>query len=165
MSVDSTKSSSDDVEEIDRLVKYAFEHKKTQNEFNDMQAFKSKDIETLGNHNEYYNAILNSYTHEIEVMLSSKNEKKEEFYRVSMTVLLIITAIFVLCVLLAIVGGLSEENSSVIFTALGAFVTTYIVIPHAITKYLFNEKEEENMAQIIGNIQTYDSKIRDSLNK
>ena len=35
-----------------------------------------------------------------------------------------------------------------------------MVIPKMITKYLFNEKEEEHLAEIISKIQEYDRDIR-----
>ena len=40
---------------------------------------------------------------------------------------------------------------------------TFMVVPQMITKYLFNKKEEENLAAIISKIQKYDRDIRGDL--
>lgn len=44
--------------------------------------------------------------------------------------------------------------------ALGSLLGTYILIPKMITGYLFNEKEEKYLSEIIGKIQDYDKDIR-----
>lgn len=138
---------------------------KKMDDFSDIAEFRNKDMATLGDHNLYYNTILASYAEAIKTLLESKNKKKECFYRLSVGILCSVTIFFILCLSLSFSGVIKNVDNVGLLTALGAFISTYMVIPHAITKYLFNEKEEENMARIIENIQNYDSKIRDNLSK
>lgn len=53
------------------------------------------------------------------------------------------------------------SNIVTIVTAIGtAFISSFIIIPKIITKYLFNPEEEKHMRKIVQNIQKYDLKIR-----
>ena len=44
-----------------------------------------------------------------------------------------------------------------------SLIGTFMAVPQMITKYLFNEKEEEHLAKIISKIQEYDRDIRGDL--
>ncbi|MCM1121950.1 MAG: hypothetical protein NC416_05155 [Eubacterium sp.] len=48
---------------------------------------------------------------------------------------------------------------TIIIPPLLALITAFIKIPEIIAKYLFNIKEDEYMASIIGNLQNYDKEI------
>ena len=44
-----------------------------------------------------------------------------------------------------------------------AFISSFMILPKVITRYLFNKKEEENMMNVINKIQEYDTKIRQNI--
>lgn len=61
------------------------------------------------------------------------------------------------------------DSVAVIFAAFTAFVSTVIAVPMAITKFLFNTKEDDNITQLINHTQEHDAagidKLKDKFSK
>ena len=61
------------------------------------------------------------------------------------------------------------DSVAVIFAAFPAFVSTVIAVPMAITKFLFNTKEDDNITQLINHTQEHDAagidKLKDKFSK
>lgn len=55
------------------------------------------------------------------------------------------------------------DSVAVIFAAFTAFVSTVIAVPMAITKFLFNTKEDDNITQLINHTQEHDAAGIDKL--
>lgn len=56
-----------------------------------------------------------------------------------------------------------ESIIAIVATIGTAFVSSFIVIPQIITKYIFNIKEDESMINIVKNIQMHDLAIRSDI--
>lgn len=61
------------------------------------------------------------------------------------------------------------DSVAVIFAAFTAFVATVIAVPMAITKFLFNTNEDDNITQLINHTQEHDAagidKLKDKFSK
>ena len=75
------------------------------------------------------------------------------------------TIIFMFVTLFCLAIGKVDviETLPGLFTALATLLGTFMIVPQMITKYLFNKKEEEHLAEIISKIQKYDKDIRGRL--
>lgn len=55
--------------------------------------------------------------------------------------------------------GMTPDKMEILFTALTAFISTVIVIPVTITRYLFNQKEIEQYTSLLQSIQQHNEKM------
>lgn len=123
------------------------------------------DVSSLFEHNEQYTALLRAYVKDFEKNSKNKRENKQELYRIA-KLLLIFVPLFVFIYMGMTLYYMAHDKIDILeslpglFTALTSLLGTFMVVPQMITKYLFNKKEEENLAKIIGQIQEYDKKIR-----
>lgn len=97
---------------------------------------------------------------------SIKKRKNKQILFVIAMILLLGIPIFslllisVTLVCLAVGWITALESLPELLTALTTLLGTFMVIPKMITKYLFNEKEEKHLADMISKIQDYDRDIR-----
>ena len=123
---------------------------------------------SLSAHNEQYTELLKAYVEDFKRNSLDKKKNKQELFKIAIRILFLITIstillmfVTLLCLSLGVVDvlGTSLELIAALTTLLG----TFMIIPKMITKYLFNKKEEENLANIISKIQDYDRQIRGDL--
>lgn len=131
----------------------------------DDKLLHNSDATNLREHNNQYTKLLEAYVENSIHILEDKRLKKEGLFNIAKGILkyMPIGTFLVIGTALWLIGIGKVEGIEVlpeIITALGALVGAYIVIPNMITGYLFNEKEEEHLAEIIGKIQDYDKEIR-----
>ena len=132
------------------------------------QELQQGDTSSLLRHNQLYTRLLEAYVKDFENNSVSKLENKRKLFIIAMILLcvipmtsLVIIGATLLCLANKWITAL--ESISELITAMVAFISTFMVIPKMITKYLFNKKEEEHLANIIGKIQAYDKDIRGGL--
>lgn len=134
----------------------------------DAKMVHNSDAKNLSEHNEHYTALLKSYVDNFNKTSKAKEKYKKDIFQIAKILLVSIpigTLIIVVGSLVIIALGMatSLELLPELLTALGTLAGTFLVIPQMITGYLFNEKEEDHLAEIIGKIQDYDRNIRDAL--
>lgn len=125
----------------------------------------NSDTENLREHNTQYTKLLVAYVENSVINLKDKQSRKRGIFLIAsfMLVVIPISVILIVGFALYFIGTGKAEGLEVlpeIIAGVVALLGTYITIPSIITGYLFNEKEEENLADIIGKIQDYDKNIR-----
>lgn len=155
--------------EDEELVKKNLErfHKIQRIESDDALLHKS-DTSNLSKHNKQYTALLKAYVKDFKRNSIIKKENKQTLFRIAKNLLIGIP--IVICLFMFVTLGCLAfnkidvlESLPGLFTALGSLLGTFMVVPKMITQYLFNEKEEEHLAEIISKIQEYDRDIRGDL--
>lgn len=126
------------------------------------------DTSSLSKHNKQYTALLKAYVNDFIRNSESKKKNKEDLFKIAKNLLIwipIFSGLFIFLTLICLVFNLIDmvESLPVLFTALTSLLGTFMAVPQMITKYLFNEKEEEHLAAIISKIQEYDRDIRGDL--
>lgn len=134
----------------------------------DAKLLRSSDTSSLSAHNEQYTALLKAYVDNFKAVSKSKKTNKEQLFKIAKRLLFwtpIATFGIIICSLYCVVSGkmTAVEVIPELVTALGTVVGTFLLIPKMITSYLFNEKEEDHLKEIIGKIQDYDRQIRGGL--
>lgn len=128
----------------------------------------NSDTSSLSEHNKQYTALLRAYVDDFEKNAQYKRENKQRLFNVANILLLLIpttTIILMFCTLYCLCTNKISalESLSGLFAALATMFGTFLFVPRMITKYLFNKKEEEHLADIISRIQEYDRNIREKL--
>ncbi len=136
-------------------------------EYDNALLYKS-DTSSLSAHNDQYTELLKAYVNDFIYNSSKKRENKQKLFDVSKKLLFwipltTILLMFVIIICLAFDKVNILEALPGLLTALTTLLGTFMIVPQMITKYLFNKKEEENLANIISKIQEYDSNIRKDL--
>ena len=127
---------------------------------------RDSDIDSMKKHNIDFDYLLNTYVDNTRKNLNTKLELKKSFFKVCIKIMMLISILMAVVTLWALKFGISGvEMISVIIGNIGAFLTTFIVLPQTIADYLFNNEEEKNMVEIIKNIQEHDKDIRNRLEK
>ena len=126
------------------------------------------DTNSLLEHNLQYTALLKAYVDIFASNSVKKMKNKQILFNIAMGMLISIpTVSFLLIIgtLICMACGIITVFESIpeVVSALTAILGTFMVIPKMITKYLYNKKEEEHLANIIGKIQDYDKDIRGRL--
>lgn len=133
----------------------------------DRLLYKS-DTSSLSAHNQQYTELLRAYVFDFRENSNAKRKNKTSMFRIAKGLLIGIPAAIIMFLLLCLLCLALDKVTVIeilpeIVTALVTLLGTFMVIPQMITKYLFNKKEEENLALIIGKIQEYDRDIRGKL--
>lgn len=134
----------------------------------DGELLHKSDASSLFKHNEQYTLLLKSYVKDYINNSKNKFESKKDFYKIAKWLLIGVTsftALFMIATLVCLALGIIDVLESLpgLFAILTSLVGTFMVIPKMITKYLFNKKEEDHLAEIISKIQEYDRNIRSDL--
>lgn len=120
----------------------------------------SNDKENMIQHETLYTDLLRVYVASTRDILAKKQRLKEDFYRVCMFILTFTCAVFFIVIFLMLTGIIPPDHVSVLIGVFVSFLTVFIIIPHTIAAYLFNNEEEKYMADIIKSIQEHDVEIR-----
>lgn len=134
----------------------------------DEKLLHSSDTNSLSAHNEQYTDILKAYVTNYEQSAAYKRIARKYLFNISMGLMIALPVLVVISVVMAmlcvVLGGAEVlDLLPALITALGTFAGTYMLIHEIIAKYMFSEKEEEHLANIIDRIQEYDKEIRDGL--
>lgn len=128
---------------------------------NDVSLQKS-DVGAMVSHNASFTKILDAYEENASASLKQKRTFKNVFFYGVCFVLVLVALLSAAVIIVGLVGMISIENIGVYFTALGTFLTSFIVLPKVIAEYLFHPEEEKGMTDIVKAIQEYDTKIRNN---
>ena len=125
---------------------------------------QESDCSSMKQHNLSYNKLLDDYVNYMISNLKSKEKYKKYFFWFSFCTL--IGSFILLCgsTIWALMYHVPLDELGGLISAIISFLTMFFVIPKIITKYLFNENEEDNMYKLINNMQKYDSEIRAAIN-
>jgi len=134
---------------------------------NNDKELSNSDINSMKNHNDFYDELLKNYVDNSKKALECKLKLKKIFFWLCM-VILIISSICVIAFPLIAIFCTSFNNDianfiTICVTSVISFLTSFLVLPKIIAEYLFNNEEEKNMVQIISSIQDYDKHIRNNL--
>lgn len=138
------------------------------NELRNLKSFlRQSDIKSVLEHNNEYNTLLSSYAGFLSRTLKSKRIMKNIFFVISILLILLVTLIMffgLYCFFCDIKNNSSDDYKKYILEIISSmtpFVSTLMVIPKIIAKYLFNSNEEATANKIVKNIQNYDNGIRE----
>ena len=131
----------------------------------DEENLSKSDRDSMRNHNKQYDILLDEYVTNVKKSNKSKTRYKGIVFWGA--IILMGVAFLVLLIMAISVLFVNKIENSIVSatTVVISFVSIYIAIPKIITKYLFNEKEEEQIAKIISSIQAHDGIIRNSLHQ
>ncbi len=134
---------------------------------NILSEFKSTHGRIMNDHAAEYTNLLRRYIENSKTSATQKKWFKNVFFVVAMWMLL---ASFVLFALISVSfsikkwEGIEITALTGLISALVGVLSLYIIIPEIIARYLFNEKEDDNMTKIVESVQKYDETIFDSMN-
>lgn len=132
---------------------------------NDDVILRKSDINAMQSHNTSFDELLKAYVKNTKRNLLMKLILKVIFFICCMLILIVLFAFLIYSSMYCLKNEVSQNSLITVMVAnVISFLTSFIVLPHTIANYLFNNKEDENMTQIIKNIQDYDKNIRDGLN-
>lgn len=129
--------------------------------------FRSEHGRIMNEHADEYTYLLKAYIENSQNSSKQKKWFKSVFFVVT---ILILIASFVSFSFISIsmvnkkMDGVGITAFSGILSSLAGLLSLYIAIPKIIAKYLFNQKEDKNMAKIVESIQNYDEKVFKSMN-
>lgn len=139
---------------------------------NDLQNLHKSDIDAVQSHTISYSSLLQNYTKHIDDTLKFKRFAKKVFFWI-VTVTLVMSMVSFIGTICYIYFGIIRSDKELtdylvtivtsLSASLGAFISSIIVIPKIVAKYLFNRDEENNISTIVSNMQQYDKDIRDRL--
>lgn len=127
------------------------------------KSFKDETIK----HSESYSILINKYIENVEKNDILKRKLKERFFWVTMSILMALTAIFILAIGALCIGVIINKVTgkfivsiiTIIAPVLSSLLVALLKIPKIIAKYLFNKKEDKSMNKLIRDIQLYDKNM------
>lgn len=163
------KSSRENYNNEETFLSMMGEISSTNNKFDD--EYINNDKRSMSEHNKCYTTILKAYSETLKDNILEKNKLKKCFFWICSAILVGIALAFVSCLCISLYyifayPGISFDIASIV-SVMGAmataFISSFMILPKVITRYLFNKKEEENMMNVINKIQEYDTKIRQNI--
>lgn len=145
---------------------------KTKNENNfwdeGNQRLWSDDINAVIEHNKSYSNILKSYSESLKISSELKIQFKKDFFYQCCLILGLVVLVLVGVVVWTIFRILTYPEiqfntygiTTVLATLAGTFLTSFIVLPYVISKYLFNTEEEKHLMKVLKIIKAYDLHVR-----
>lgn len=131
-------------------------------------ALRKGDTTSLLEHNREYTNLLIAYVKDFKNNSETKLKNKKTLFVITMILFagiplfcLLLIATSLIC--LAFGWITAWELVPEVIAALISLLGTFMAIPKIITKYLYNKNEDQNLAELIGKIQTYDRDIRGNL--
>lgn len=132
------------------------------------QRLWTNDIEAVIEHNRSYSYILKSYSRNLKASSELKLRFKKEFFEQCCLILGVIVLVLVGVVIWTAFRILSYPEiqfdthgiATVLATLAGTFLTSFIVLPYVISKYLFNTEEEKHLMKVLKIIKAYDLHVR-----
>lgn len=169
MDIDLEMSLSNEEQDAQTLISQNTEHITTDSQILvSSELLQKSDTTNLSAHNKQYTLLLQSYINYFNVTSKDKRKNKKILFTISMILLVGIPVVTIL-IMLIILYCLATDKIDVfeslpeLIATLSTLFGTFIIIPKMITKYLFNKKEDDHLANIISKIQEYDKNIRDGL--
>lgn len=128
------------------------------------------DYNEVLKHHERYTRLLSTYVNNTRINLYAKNLIKVTFFIITMWIWITLIILFKSSFheVLKIINSQNVNEDYIKSTidllaalvpSLISLITSFIVIPKIIAKYLFNMKEEKSMIEIIKSLQTYDNEL------
>ena len=121
--------------------------------------------------NKLYSSLLNEYIKEYTSKNLYKKWYKFVFFIITMFALLALVTVPLL-VILIVASSLNESNIGVdansialIAGSVAGIISAIIILPRIIAEHLFPTNEENHLIEMVKNMQTNDSGIRESLNR
>lgn len=149
--------------EVKKISEYLEEDKQKKIDDKYLTDLNRSDKTSMALHNSQYDKLLRVYVEKTEKTFKFRILYAKWFLWVSLIILWVILILLCLTVYFSMKSEMAIEKISVLIPVSISFLTVYIVIPKIITNYLFNEKEEEYTANVIGNIQEFDKEVRRNL--
>lgn len=136
------------------------------------QRLWTNDIDAVIEHNRSYSFILKSYSKNLKASSELKLKLKKEFFNQCCLILGVIVLVLVLVIIWTTFRILSYPEikfdtngiTTVLATLAGTFLTSFIVLPYVISKYLFDTEEEKHLMNVLKIIKAYDLYVRKHLN-
>lgn len=132
--------------------------------FTDSQLSEQQELDSR---NHLYSELLKSYVEQYIINQGKKNRKKWHFFGIVMFAFLAyILSLLVMLIILPIF--LKGSNTTFIFSyiaTLSSIISSLIIIPHTIVKYLFNPKEDEIVSQLVTDMQKNDIQSKQIITK
>lgn len=127
------------------------------------KSFKDETLE----HSKKYSDLIGTYVDNVEQNATLKRKLKERFFLVTMSILIALTAIFILAIGALCIGVIVNKVTgkfivsiiTIIAPVLSSLLVALLKIPKIIAKYLFNKKEDKSMNKLIRDIQLYDKNM------
>lgn len=156
---------------IERLVNFDVNMSKSKKWSDRVRSYHEENIEAVNSHNKHFSRILELYCENLNNSFIQKRFFKTIFFIICCSVLVAmgVTAIVVIGTVVYMTFKYQNLKFDIngIYTilggTLGAFLTSFIVLPYVISRYLFNTYEENNLMQIVRLIKEHDIKIRESI--
>ena len=124
----------------------------------------NNDREYINSNNESFKKLLNTYVDNANRNLVTKLIFKTIFFIACIAILI---GIFVLlCKITWFCLNNEVSTETLIITMVNtvvSFLSSFIVLPHTIAQYLYNNEEEKNMTEVVKNIQERDKIIRENM--
>lgn len=142
---------------------------KSDSEFNDVgpdddlvqiHQHLKQDIDFSHNCDTLFNDLLSEYINDFSLKSKSKRLFKQIFFYFVLTLIFIITVIIpsvTFCFFYNSGNLISVQFLIAMITSLIECLTTIMILPKIIARYLFNRVEDKNLVNIISNMQTYNS--------
>lgn len=129
----------------------------------DEELLRDSDTISMKLHNNQYDELLTCYVVHTKSSFKTKQLYKKIFFWCSIGILVSIVILLIFTTIVCIFRKFDTSVISILVPVATSFLTVFIVIPQIITKYLFNEMEEENISKMVGNIQQMDREIRKNI--
>lgn len=129
--------------------------------------FRGEHGRIMNEHATEYTNLLKGYIINLKCSLNQKKKFKNIFFGIAISMLV---ASFILFFVISIIliknrwGDMDITALAGLISSLVGVLSLYIIIPKIIAEYLFNSKEDENMARIVQSIQTYDENVFTNMN-
>ena len=121
------------------------------------------DSEGLKKRSDYYSDLYKAYVEYYENKCNQNLKLKNKFFRNFMAFLawiIVIIPAFVIVIIVTKKGVGSAEVICAVSGSAATIVTSIIVIPKIIAKYLFSTKEDKVISDLLKDIQTHDIETR-----
>lgn len=153
-------TNANNVNSIDQILNNISSYKEVNS---DKELLRDSDTFSMKLHNRQYDELLSCYVCNTKDSFKAKQLYKKIFFWLSIGILVFIVILLIFTTVVCIFKKFEVSVIGILIPVATSFLTVFIVIPQLITKYLFNEMEEENMSKMVGNIQQMDIEIRKNL--
>lgn len=106
-----------------------------------------------------YTRIITSYGEDLSEKLEQNRRQKEQVFQICILILALVFILWAIVLLACMFNPLKYSIQSIIALLTATvipFLTSFIVLPEIITKYLFNHEEESALVKILISLLEYD---------
>lgn len=159
---DVKKADPDSVKDEEKISDKLLQDVESSDLLKDDSSLEASDARSMKLHNEAYTEILRAYKENVCENLKAKRWYKKVFFYLICSVLGCAVQLTIAVVIFGCIGIIGTESIGIYATALGTFLSSFIILPKVVAKYLFSREEETKMADIVRTMQAYDADIRES---